>query len=634
MSIRIPARLMIMASAALLLIIGLGLISYQQMSTVYAAASDTRQVWMPRVMKLDGVQFTLLRYHTTTIRTAIAVDPVEIKGLNDEFAEMDASIPKSYADFRATLTSDVERARWTTFEEKWAAYLQARQKIADAVKAGDRASAVAAIAPARQPLVDAFGALGEVIKLNDAGAAASAMAADAAFSRSSVTTAGFIGISVIIMGGLALWIITGVSRPISRLSRAMLAIAGGKLDEVISDAGRKDEIGEMAGAVEILRQSAIAKVDMEKGAEQARIDARRNEAEVQRRAEEEAELRLTQATGSLAAALQRLAAYDLTCEVEQAFAQQFEPLRHDFNTSVRQLRSVLVSVGSVGQGVANGSGEISQASDDLSKRTEQQAASLEETAAALEEITVNVQATSKRSAEARTLVRSARQHAETSGIVVSNAVAAMQRIEHSAQQITQIISVIDEIAFQTNLLALNAGVEAARAGEAGRGFAVVAQEVRELAQRSANAAKEIKSLITNSGVAVTEGVRLVGDTGEGLKQIALVVEDINHHMDAIAVSAQEQASGLAEVNTAVNHMDQATQQNAAMVEEMNAASVGLADDSQQLAQLIAQFRTGIPVSSGRANPSAPVQLRPYARSAPVAVSRGNLAVKAEHWDEF
>ncbi|MDQ0455263.1 HAMP domain-containing methyl-accepting chemotaxis protein [Rhizobium paknamense] len=645
MNLRISARLMVMAGAAIALVVALGIFGYSQISVVFSAASDTRQVWMPRQSKLDGVQFTLLRYHTTTIRKTIAVDPAEIKGLDDEFVEMDAAIPKSYADLRATFKTDREKQLWSNFEAKWALYLQARQKIMDAVAANDRASAVAAIAPARQPLVDCFVALGEVIKLSDEGAAQSAAAAQSAFDRSSAFTLGFIIAGVVLMAAFAVWIISSVSKPVTRMTRVMLNIVDGKLDVTVPDAHRKDEIGEMAGAVEVMRQSAVAKVKLEQEAEVNRQNAERERIEVQRRAEEDAERRLNEATGSLAAALKRLAACDLLCEIDQNFAPQFEALRHDFNTSVSQLRSVLLAMGQVGQGVANGSGEISQASDNLAKRTEQQAASLEETAAALEEITSNVQATSKRTGEARSLVQNARQHAEHSAVVVNNAVSAMERIEHASRQISQIIGVIDEIAFQTNLLALNAGVEAARAGEAGKGFAVVAQEVRELAQRSAGAAKEIKALIGNSEAAVSEGVKLVNDTGEGLSTIAKVVEDMNHHMDAIASAAQEQASGLAEVNTAVNHMDHATQQNAAMVEEMNAAGAGLAQESRRLAELLAQFRTGAEasrLSSQTAQAASAPAARPAPASRPAApvrrasapVSHGNAAVAQDHWEEF
>ncbi|MCF1462182.1 HAMP domain-containing protein [Agrobacterium vitis] len=639
MSLRISTRLMVMAGAALMLVILLGLFSYKQTSVVFSAASDTRQVWMPRMAKLDGIQFTMLRYHTTTIRKTIAVDPAEIKGLDDEFVEMDASIPKSYADFRATLRNDAEKKLWGDFEAKWTRYLEFQKKIINAVAAKDQVAATAAIAPARQPLVDSFIALGEIIKLNDSGAAASSTAAEAAYTQSSYVTIGVILFGVLLMSVLTVWIILGVSRPVTRMAKVMLHIADGKLDVTVPDADRKDEIGEMAGAVEVMRQSALAKVALEAQTEQNRLNAEQERKDVQRRAEEDAERRLNEATGALAAGLKRLASCDLLCEIDQQFASQFEPLRHDFNASVNQLRSALVAVGQVGKGVTNGSGEISQASDTLAKRTEQQAASLEETAAALEQITSNVQATSKRTGEARNLVRNARQHAEHSATVVNNAVSAMERIEDASRKITQIISVIDEIAFQTNLLALNAGVEAARAGEAGKGFAVVAQEVRELAQRSANAAKEIKSLIGNSEAAVSEGVKLVNDTGEGLTTISKVVEDMNQHMDAIATAAQEQASGLAEVNTAVNHMDQATQQNAAMVEEMNAAGAGLNQESRRLSDLLAQFRTGNdiaqPVRSAQASPAPASRAQaPRRAQQSVPVSHGNAAVSRDNWEEF
>jgi methyl-accepting chemotaxis protein len=639
MNIRISTRLLIMAVTAIAIIASVGLLGYSQISKVYSAASDTGQVWMPRQSKLDGIQFTLLRYHTTTIRKAIAEDPAEMKDLDDEFVEMNALIPKSYAALRESLKTDAERALWATFEQKWATYLEYQKKIIGPASTGNRAAAVAAIAPARQPLVDSFQALGALIKVSEDGAAASVVTAQTAFNASEVFTIGFIVVGLVIMLGLALWINGGVSKPIVGLRKSMLAIADGRIDDPVPYADRQDELGEMAGAVEVMRHSAIAKRQMEAEAEQHRHQVEAERAEMERRAMEEAERRISEATSSFGAALRRLSNCDLLCEIEQQFAPQFEPLRNDFNSSVRQLRNALLAVGDVGHGVTTGSGEISQASDNLSRRTEQQAASLEETAAALAEITQNVKATSSRSGLARTLVGNAHDQAQKSGVVVSDAVTAMERIEQASRQISQIIGVIDEIAFQTNLLALNAGVEAARAGEAGKGFAVVAQEVRELAQRSANAAKEIKSLINNSEAAVSEGVRLVSNTGEGLSSITSLVEEINAHMTAIAQAAQEQSSGLTEVNTAVNHMDQATQQNAAMVEEMNAAGATLAQESRRLFELLSGFRMGQQTQNSTAAPvraSAPASRPASAPKRSVPVSHGNLAVanSREAWQDF
>ncbi|PDT50103.1 chemotaxis protein [Sinorhizobium fredii] len=385
-----------------------------------------------------------------------------------------------------------------------------------------------------------------------------------------------------------------LSGGIWQISERMRSLADGDKEAAIPFIDRRDEIGGMAKSVEVFRKAAIRNSVLEAEAAENRHRAEQERLNVQRIAEQEAEARLNKATASLGEGLSQLASGDMLCEIHEEFAPQFETLRHDFNTSIAQLRVALASVGKAANVVHNGSGEISHATENLAKRTEQQAASLEQTAAALEEITANVQGTSRRTSEARGLVQDARGHAERSGVVVGNAIAAMGRIEHSSRQISQIISVIDEIAFQTNLLALNAGVEAARAGEAGKGFAVVAQEVRELAQRSAGAAKEIKSLIDNSAAAVSEGVKLVNDTGQGLKLIAELVQAINQHMDGIASAAQEQAVGLGEVNTAVNHMDQATQKNAAMVEEMNAASAGLTEEASSLAVLLQQFRSEPP----------------------------------------
>ena len=384
----------------------------------------------------------------------------------------------------------------------------------------------------------------------------------------------------------------GITRNLQHLTDRMEGLAKGDATTAVPLMERNDEIGQIAKALEHFRIAEIEKRELQQQSAVMRETAEQTRMEDQRRVEEGAERRLRETTSALAASLRKLADGDLNCQIDKTFAPRFEELRRDFNSSIGHLRNALQSVESLASEVDNGSREISHASSDLAKRTETQAASLEETAAALEEITSNVVATTRRTGQARQVARTAQDRADVSGEIVTSAVGAMQRIEQSSQQITQIIGVIDEIAFQTNLLALNAGVEAARAGEAGKGFAVVAQEVRELAQRSASAAKEIKGLIANSASAVGEGVKLVNQTGQGLSEIESLVRDINEHMDAISVAAQEQATGLSEVNMAVNHMDQATQQNAAMVEQMNAARVGLASESAELRRLLARFRLG------------------------------------------
>ncbi|KTT73056.1 methyl-accepting chemotaxis protein [Sphingomonas endophytica] len=350
---------------------------------------------------------------------------------------------------------------------------------------------------------------------------------------------------------------------------------------------------------------------------------------------------------ALGAGLGRLADNDLTYRIDRAFSADYEGLRRNFNRAMDAVSGTIGAVSDATNGINSGAADIRQASDDLSQRTEQQAASLEETAAAMDEITSTVRETASGARRANAAVKEAREEAQNSGDVVRRAVDAMGGIERSSTEISEIISVIDGIAFQTNLLALNAGVEAARAGDAGKGFAVVASEVRALAQRSADAAKDVKTKILASTEQVDAGVALVSETGKALQRIIARIGEISALVSTIAESAEQQATGLQQVNTAVSEMDGVTQQNAAMVEEANAAARSLAEEADRLRTEVARFRldpnsrpapvpaTGSPVHELQAR--AVQAGRAIARSSrrPVTGTSGAaLAVVDEDWSEF
>ncbi len=588
----IRTSLIAIFSAVAIIVVAFAYTSVNGLTELHVGSVKITRSSLPSILAAKDIKSNMQAVQASYFTYITASKPAVMKAAEESVKILQGVAKDEVVRAQQLAPNARETELLATIDKSLAEFAKKGEGVFTLAKIGQYDAATGVLADMVEASQPAFAAMDELVAIATQNAEAAVASADKTYGKARFTAFAVIGLVLGLVFVASIYALLSIAKPIKAITASMTRLAVGDTERTIPYSDRTDEIGEMAGAVEIFRQAAITNRRLELEAERNRAIAENDRQRLTEEAEAAADKRLREATSVLAAGLTRLAAGDLSFQLTEPMSPEFEALRLDLNSAVLQLKDTLTAVSNAAGAMNDGSREISVSTDNLSRRTEQQAASLEQTAAALDEITVNVTNSSKRAEEARAIVGEATASTTRSAKVVANAVEAMHRIEKSASQIVSIIGVIDEIAFQTNLLALNAGVEAARAGEAGKGFAVVAQEVRELAQRSAKAAKEIKELIRKSGEEVESGVLLVRATGDALSAIEGHVTEINHRVLSIATSASEQSTGLGEVNTAVNQMDQVTQQNAAMVEETSAASALLASEATHLHELVSQFNLG------------------------------------------
>jgi len=596
-NLRIGSKLMVSFGAITLILLcvsGFAAVSLSQMNAGTTLIVDDR---VPKMNMASEMNTAMADFRSAEAEHALTDDPARREATAELMRNSKAIVDKDYAALEPIVHFPLPRAALMNVKRTWDAYIKADQNMLAVEQAGQKDRAIAMLmGPMRQAYEETSNAADDFVAKELGLAKDTAAQAQHTFWMAKL----LLGLAVTMaLGGtifLALNLIRLIAKPLTGMTRVMGELAAGNMHVDVPVDVRADEVGELAKAMAGFRD--------------------------QLRAAEESKAAQTELlVSSIGAGLDKLAQGDLTARIDADLTGPFAKLKADFNNAMDEMAATLATVSQATGGVHTGAGEISQASNDLSRRTEQQAASLEETAAAMDQITTTVRESAESAARANKLVAQAREEAEHSGEIVGRAIEAMSGIERASAEISEIISVIDGIAFQTNLLALNAGVEAARAGDAGKGFAVVASEVRALAQRSADAAKDVKARITASSEQVDAGVGLVSDTGAALQRIIASIAEINGLVADIATSAEQQASGLQQVNTAVAEMDGVTQQNAAMVEEATAASRSLAAEADALARQIGRFQLSDVESAGAAT-NMVHQLPVRTRTQRVAGARG------------
>ncbi|RVU07069.1 HAMP domain-containing protein [Novosphingobium umbonatum] len=550
--------------------IAAGLVPIQSAIEADASAQELGRNTMPSIAQIANIRGAMIAVRISSVKGLLDLSEegqrANAKKMNDQMAEIDQKL----IAYKPLLSDAEEQAIYDKLCAQWEHWKQISAQV--------RQLAPVNHALAMEKYEKELSPLGpELQKAATAELEYNQKAGDELVARNHQTITRAIEQSAFLCALTALtaiftiWLMRHrVTRPLSNLAGAMQDMAGGDLDRHVPGRDLTDEVGEIAHALDAIKIG---------------VTHRAQEASARDMAEQR------QIVEALSSGLDKMAAKDLEYRIEAPFPPQYETLRANFNDAIRALAQALGTVRVGTSSLMATIGEIRTAADDLAQRNAEQAASLEETTAALRQVTDGVKRIAARTGDMRVQMGQTYEQATQGGDVVTRAVQAMTAIESSAQEISQIIAVIDGIAFQTNLLALNAGVEAARAGDAGKGFAVVANEVRGLAQRSADAAKDIKTLINTSVDQVAGGVQLVKDTGDLLGGILARIGDINGVVSEIASSVEMQAGNIVQVNHTVNEIDRVTQQNAAMVEQTSAATRDMSDEATALSKLVSSFRT-------------------------------------------
>ena len=641
-------------------------------------ATQIETNWLPSVDAIHSMNTLISDLRIAEATHILATDPQVMDKAESTMTKLSAQLGELSATYDKLISSDEEKKSWNKIQELSALYMKHHAALLEKSRENlnDEAAAIFS-GEMREDFNEISDDLLAQVRMNVAGADKEATNATATVSSVIILTIAIFAVAFAVSVAGLVFVMSGVIKPLVTITNRIKTLAEGDLRSDIPYAGRNDEIGMISGAVEVFKENAL-KVEAMNAEEAARANETRERAAAMTQlmdslagvvnaavdgdftqrislaaTDEDLQAVANNVNNLLSSVdagvsetgqvLSALADADLTMRMHGNYKGAFDKLKSDTNAVADKLADIVGQLKQTSRGLRSATGEILAGANDLSERTTKQAATIEETSAAMEQLAHTVMDNAKRAEEASIKTKSMSHSAEEGGEVMRSANGAMEQITHSSAKISNIIGMIDDIAFQTNLLALNASVEAARAGEAGKGFAVVAVEVRRLAQSAAEASSEVKALIEQSGEEVSNGSQLVASAAEKLSSILEAVKENNTLMEGIARESREQASAIEEVNVAVRQMDEMTQHNAALVEETNAAIEQTETQAADLDRIVDIFRLSNDARTAHTAPaSKPAAAAPAAKpgllkkavtGAKALLTQGNAAV-AQEWEAF